>query len=113
MQNNNERGVFIPTNDQHPNSNNCDSSNLENNNMEHPICQMDVSEGQKGQLEISGLGNDNIFVNPDSNKDFSKELNNTYNLKSNNIHEGQILGNFIQNKILLKWNKIISIKYLF
>jgi len=91
MHNNNERGVFISTNDQYTNCNNSNKSDLENNNLEYTIHQMAISQDQKEQLEISGFGNGDFSYNKDSQK-IIPELSNYSSNFIKNTNEGQILG---------------------
>jgi len=96
MQNNNERGVLIPTNNEYSGSNNTDKNYLENNIVELPIYEMAVLQDQKGQLEVGGFRNDNIYNNKDIQQNISSVLNQNYNFDiSNNLQEGQILGKLI------------------
>ncbi len=64
--------------------------------MELPIYEMAVLQDQKGQLEVGGFRNDNIYNNKDIQQNISSVLNQNYNFDiSNNLQEGQILGKLI------------------
>ena len=108
MQNNNERGVLFSTNNQHSSSDNNNKDSMEIHNMEYTIHQMAIPENQKGQLEIGGFGNGDIFNCQNSEQNIPQELNLNYNLiNCHNITQGHILGKY---HFLRGINQLKSIK---